>query len=109
MALSAKAREEQKHEAVQFAVMRSRRDAAKLNKLAWDAAEAREASKLGVELVDTKRMPDDPALIAIQGPRTERREARRNRIWRPGFRPGGSCRFSHRARWPYGSGYARGL
>ena len=65
--LSAKAREEQKHDAVQFALMRSKRGAEKPDNLAWGAAKAREASKLGVDLVDTKLMPDDPALIAIEG------------------------------------------
>src|SRR5579859_7273529 len=57
--LSAKAREEQKQEAVQFALMRNHRGAAKLDKPAWDAAEALEASRLGVELIDTKLMPDE--------------------------------------------------
>ncbi|HLG90139.1 MAG TPA: DUF1877 family protein [Alphaproteobacteria bacterium] len=65
--LSAKAREEQKHEAVQFALMRRKDGAEKPDKLAWEAAKAREASELGIELVDTKLMPDDPALIAIEG------------------------------------------
>lgn len=65
--LSAKAREEQKHEAVIFAVARHESDAENRDKAAWEAAKAREAAKLGVELVDTQLMPDDPALIAIQG------------------------------------------
>jgi hypothetical protein len=65
--LSSKAREEQKQDAVQFALMRSKAAGEKLDDLAWDAAKAREASKLGVELVDTEAMPDEPALIAIEG------------------------------------------
>jgi hypothetical protein len=71
--LSAKAREEQKHQVVQFALWR-RPDSKNLDKVAWDAAKAREASKLGFELVDTEAMPDAPALIAIEGrgPRDER-------------------------------------
>jgi hypothetical protein len=71
--LSAKAREEQKHEVVQFALWR-RPGSDGLDKLAWDAAKAREASTLGFELVDTEAMPDDPALVAIEGrgPRDER-------------------------------------
>jgi hypothetical protein len=64
--LSAKAREEQKHEVAFFALTR-RPDSDDLDKAAWDAAKAREASKLGFELVDTESMPDDPALIAIEG------------------------------------------
>ena len=71
--LSAKAREEQKHDAAFFALTR-RPDADGLDKAAWDAAKAREASILGFELVDTEAMPDDPALTAIEGrgPRDER-------------------------------------
>jgi hypothetical protein len=64
--LSAKAREERKHEVAFFALKR-RPDSHDLDKAAWDAAKAREASKLGFELVDTESMPDDPALIAIEG------------------------------------------
>jgi hypothetical protein len=64
--LSAKAREERKHEVVQFALWR-RPDGRGLDELAWDAAKSREASKLGFELVDTEAMPDDPALVAIEG------------------------------------------
>ncbi len=64
--LSSKAREEQKHDAVRSALMRSEAGE-KVDALAWDAAKAREASKLGIELVDTKAMPDDPARIAIEG------------------------------------------
>jgi hypothetical protein len=64
--LSSKAREEQKHDAVQSALMRSEAGE-KLDALAWDAAKAREALKLGIELVDTQSMPDEPALIAIEG------------------------------------------
>jgi hypothetical protein len=72
--LSAKAREEQKHEAVQFAVMRSERGVAKSDRLPWGDARAQEASKRGIELVDTDLMPDDTALLAIEGrgPRDER-------------------------------------
>jgi hypothetical protein len=65
--LSSKAREEHKHDAIQFALMQRKPGAEKLDNLAWDAAKAREASKLGVELVDTKAMADEPALIAIEG------------------------------------------
>jgi hypothetical protein len=65
--LSPKAREEQKHEAAMFAVSRRERRGEKLEGPAWRAAKAEEAAKLGVELVDTKLMPDDPALTAIQG------------------------------------------
>jgi Domain of unknown function (DUF1877) len=65
--LSSKAREECKHHAVQLAVTLGKPGAEKLDNLAWDAAKAREASKLGIELVDTKSMADEPALIAIEG------------------------------------------
>jgi hypothetical protein len=65
--LSSKAREECKHDAVQLAVTLGKPGAEKLDNLAWDAAKAREASKLGIELVDTKSMADEPALIAIEG------------------------------------------
>jgi hypothetical protein len=64
--LSAKAREEQKYEAVQFAVMRTP-GAKNLHGPAWDDAKLRKALELGFELVDTKLMPDDPALTAIEG------------------------------------------
>src|ERR1700735_1109358 len=65
--LSSKAREECKHDAVQLAVTLGKPGAEMLDNLAWDAAKAREASKLGIELVDTKSMADEPALIAIEG------------------------------------------
>jgi hypothetical protein len=65
--LSAKAREEQKHEAVMFALMRREHAGETLDGVARDAAKAEEAAKLGVEPVDTDLMPDDPALIAIEG------------------------------------------
>jgi hypothetical protein len=65
--LSAKAREEQKRAAVTFAVTQRERGEEKRDKPAWEAAKAHEAAKMGVELVDTKLMPDDPALIAIEG------------------------------------------
>ena len=65
--LSSKAREEQKHDAVLHSLMRSEAGGEKLDALAWAAAKSREASKLGIELVDTQSIPDDPALIAIEG------------------------------------------
>jgi hypothetical protein len=65
--LSAKAREAQKHDVVRHAIMWNERDGEKLDEAAWRAAEAREAARLGIELVDTSLMPDDPALIAVQG------------------------------------------
>lgn len=61
--LSAKAREEQKHEIIQFALPHM----PGADKPARDAARAREASRRGFELVDTTLMPDDPALTAIEG------------------------------------------
>jgi uncharacterized protein DUF1877 len=60
-------REERKHDTVQFALMQSKPGAEALDNLAWDAAKAREASKLGIELVDTESIADEPALIAIEG------------------------------------------
>lgn len=65
--LSAKKREEQKYDAVQFALARRKIDVEKRDNETWHAAMAREASKLGFELVETEGMPDDPALIAIEG------------------------------------------
>jgi hypothetical protein len=65
--LSAKAREEQKHEVIAFDLQRREPAGAKRDKPAWEAAKALEAAKLGVELVDLDLMPDDPALIAIEG------------------------------------------
>ena len=84
--LSAKAREEQKHDVVVLAVSASRKGGEDLaDPDAWEAAKAEEASKRGFQLVDTKSMPDDPALTAIrgQGPRDSRFQ---NRISSPNFR-----------------------
>jgi hypothetical protein len=66
--LSSKSREEQKHSVAVFALMLGRNGTEGLaNPDAWDAAKAREASKLGFQLVNTESMPDEPALIAIEG------------------------------------------
>jgi len=65
--LSAKAREEQKHDTVLHAATRSERGIAEADRLPWDVAKAQAASKLGIELVDTQLMPDDTALVAIEG------------------------------------------
>ncbi len=63
--LSAKAREEQKHDVVGLALSLKRKDGE--SRGAWDGAKAQEAAKRGFQLVETKSMPDEPALIAIQG------------------------------------------
>jgi hypothetical protein len=65
--LSAKAREDQKHEAVGFAIHWRESRGEKRDDVPWEVCKAREASKWGIELVDTDRMPDDPALVAIEG------------------------------------------
>lgn len=66
--LSAKAREEQKHVVVGHALISSREDGANHEgREAWQAAKVQEAAKRGFQLVDTESMPDEPALIAIQG------------------------------------------
>jgi hypothetical protein len=73
--LSAKAREEQKHDVVVFAVSDSAEgENIPSDRDAWNAAKAREASRRGIQLVNTESMPDEPALIAIEGrgPRDER-------------------------------------
>lgn len=63
--LSSKAREEQKHD---LSLMRGQNSGE--NFAGPDArgnAKTQAAAKLGFQLVDTESMPDDPALIAIQG------------------------------------------
>jgi hypothetical protein len=66
--LSAKAREEQKHQVVEFALSMNRKSSANLeSRDAWKAAKREEAARRGFELVDAESMPDDPVLIAIQG------------------------------------------
>lgn len=65
--LSAKAREEQKHDVVQLALTWRTPGAKDLHGSAWRDAKLRKAAELGFELVDTKLMPDDPALTAIEG------------------------------------------
>ena len=72
--LSAKAREEQKHDVVVHALSSKRNDrAGDESREAWAAAKEQEAAKRGFQLVDTKSMPDEPALIAIQGRGPEER------------------------------------
>ena len=65
--LSAKAREEQKQEAVQFARMWTESSAGKFGRSPAPSAKVQKAAALVIEWVDTKRMPDDPALTAIEG------------------------------------------
>jgi hypothetical protein len=66
--LSAKAREEQKHDIAGRALsLRKNDDADHVGREAWRAAKTQEAAKWGFQLVDTESMPDEPALIAIQG------------------------------------------
>ena len=68
--LSSKAREEQKHDVAGFALKTGEdREPDHVSLDAWRAAKAQAATKLGFQLVDTKSMPDDPALTAIQGRR----------------------------------------
>lgn len=72
--LSAKAREEQKHDVVVHALSSKRNDGAgHQSREAWQAAKAEEAAKRGFQLVDTQSMPAEPALIAIQGRGPEER------------------------------------
>ena len=66
--LSSKAREEQKHDAVLYALARCEAAGENLaDPDAWRTAKLREASKLGFQPVDTESMPDDSVLIAIEG------------------------------------------
>lgn len=64
--LSAKAREEQKHDVVMLALGWSNAENL-VGSDAWEAAKAQEAAKRGFKLVDAGAMPDDPVLTAIQG------------------------------------------
>jgi len=65
--LSAKAREEQKQEAVQFARMWATSSVGKFGRSPGPSARVQKTAELVIELVDTKLMPDDPALTAIEG------------------------------------------
>ena len=66
--LSAKKREEQKHQKVELAVMR-RRDAREIMKdnAAWAEAMKEEQTRLGIELSEPDDLPSDTLLIAIEG------------------------------------------
>jgi hypothetical protein len=66
--LSAKSREEHKHDTALQAVQRCERKGEDLSDAAaWQAALQREARNLGFALVDTRALPDDPLLVAIEG------------------------------------------
>jgi hypothetical protein len=65
--LSAKGREEQKQEAVQFARMWTTSSAGKFGRFSGPSAKVQKTAGMVIDMVDTKLMPDDPALTAIEG------------------------------------------
>ena len=65
--LSAKAREEQKQEAVEFARMWIESKPKIFGRPSEPSARVRKTAELVIEWVDTKLMPDDPVLTAIEG------------------------------------------
>jgi hypothetical protein len=65
--LSAKGREEQKQEAVEFARRWTTSSGGKFGRFSAPSAKVQKTAGMVIDMVDTKLMPDDPALTAIEG------------------------------------------